>query len=456
MINIPVLIVLLIITILTLHKPKSFLFFVIVTFFAGIRIGAQLTAFEVLTPILVIYILLLKFNYKEYRAPKVYKKVYVWLLLFVVLLTMFYRGIGFQALGSEKIGGIFYVRIIDSLFLLIVFSDTQIKGVNWKALVICFLCMAIVPFFSDVLYFFSRGLIDFSNIFQGATTITQNLQNFDEGQNLFRIQSGATAGINLLFINFLVTQKNKKVIELNNWFIFLIILSIILVGISGHRLAFIELIILIFLFYYLDYRTRLKLRFILKLSIFSIITIFVIAFFSSELPESFARIISFIPFVKTKAGIEADATGSVDFRLIMWAMSLTEIPKYLIIGKGLAVKPIQSIMTNSGYYSSLEWFFDMGALHNGPLGMLLNFGVAGFIFGIAVFVHYLKKSINLTKKLAGTGHYLVAKVLIINAAINVIVFILFYGDMQTNFPDVIFSLAFIALFLNSVLNENNI
>jgi len=122
----------------------------------------------------------------------------------------------------------------------------------------------------------------------------------------------------------------------------------------------------------------------------------------------------------------------------------------------LAVKPIYSIMNKSGFYPSLEWFFDMGALHNRPLGMLLNFGVAGFIFGIAVFIHYLKKSFNLIKRLAGTGHYLVAKVLIINAAINVIVFIFFYGDMQTNFPDVIFSLAFSALFLNSVLYENSI
>ncbi len=456
MINFLVLIVLLIITILTLNKPKNFLFFVIITYFAGLRIGEQLTAFDALTPVLVIYIFFLKLNIKEYRAPRVYKKKYGWLLLLVVVFTMFYRGIGFQALGSEKIGGTFYIRIIDSLLLLIVFSDTRIKGINWKLLLVCFLCMAFVPFFSDILYFSSKGLIDLSNIFQGATSIAQNLQNFNEGQNLFRIQSGATAGINLLLIGFLITQKNKKVIEFNIRFISIIVLSIIFIGMSGHRLAFVELIILIFLFYYLDYRTRLKLSFILKLSVFLIITIFVIAFFSSKLPESFARIISFIPFVKTRAGIEADASGSVDFRLIMWAMSLNEIPKYLIIGKGLAVKPIYSIMNKSDFSSSLEWFFNMGALHNGPLGMLLNFGVIGLIFGFAIFGHYFKKSINLTKKLAGTSYYLVAKVLIINAAINVIVFIFFYGDMQTNFPDVIFSLAFLALFLNSVLNENSI
>src|SRR5262249_37974597 len=107
-----------------------------------------------------------------------------------------------------------------------------------------------------------------------------------------------------------------------------------------------------------------------------------------KLPLSVQRSLSFLP-IKIDAGVQMDAQGSLDWRLQMWEGLRKEIPDYLIVGKGFAIDPSYMQMSefNSrlGFGIQAEWAALAGEYHNGPLSVLIPFGIAG----ILVFVWFL-------------------------------------------------------------------
>jgi hypothetical protein len=116
-----------------------------------------------------------------------------------------------------------------------------------------------------------------------------------------------------------------------------------------------------------------------------------ILFFSSAMPKSVQRVISFLP-VNVDSEVLADARASSEWRFEMWDAVQKEVPKYLIIGKGYAIDPDEIFAVNEaqrlgmGGITTYEGSMIAGDYHNGPLSVLMPFGIFGMICFLWVLI----------------------------------------------------------------------
>jgi len=413
--------------------------------FSGIYISNQLYLYQVFAIILTVVLLL---SYFVTKRSFLGFEVYVILFLALVLFTMLYRGTGFYFLGEDEIGGMFYVKIIISAIILIMlpknvlFEESKLTRILSYALL-----LGLIPFVSDVFYFFSNGNISFDLFIHGSTTINQFLNQYDNGSNFYRIQSGAQAGIYLFLFGIIKTQKGDK-FKYNSRFGLFSLITIILIGLSGHRIAIINLFMIFFVFIFLtskkDKRTQILKYSLIILVIFLLIIIPLIKY----LPDNFQRVFSFIPDVKTTSGINQEAEVTITFRIAMWYYALGLIPQYWLIGKGLAVKPIFATFKDANA-NSFVWFTELGTFHNGPLGAIINFGILGIILIFAFFINSIKILINKIINFQSNKLKVLYIVFLTYYIVQILTFIFLYGDMQTNFPEIIFTAIILKLLFNS-------
>jgi hypothetical protein len=106
--------------------------------------------------------------------------------------------------------------------------------------------------------------------------------------------------------------------------------------------------------------------------------------FATKLPPTVQRAMAFLP-ISIDPAVRLDAEGSSEWRLRMWTAVLPQVPQYLLLGKGLA-------MTQDDYRLSEGFAWDAAALsedqwgsalagdyHNGPLSVVIPFGIWGMI-----------------------------------------------------------------------------
>jgi len=109
---------------------------------------------------------------------------------------------------------------------------------------------------------------------------------------------------------------------------------------------------------------------------------------AQKLPLVVQRTLSFLP-VKLDPLVNDSAKGTIEWRLEMWRALVPQVPQYLFKGKGYALDPNDLYMAQQsalrGFAPSSSIYSVGGAYHNGPLSILIPFGIYGMI-GFAWFV----------------------------------------------------------------------
>jgi len=107
-----------------------------------------------------------------------------------------------------------------------------------------------------------------------------------------------------------------------------------------------------------------------------------ILLFANRMPDSVQRALAFLP-LKLDTQVRTDTEASTIWRHEMWDQVWPEVPKYLLIGKGYAIDPVDLYLTTEatrmGLYSNYEAFIVAGDYHSGPLSVLMPFGIFGAI-----------------------------------------------------------------------------
>jgi len=110
---------------------------------------------------------------------------------------------------------------------------------------------------------------------------------------------------------------------------------------------------------------------------------------ATRLPLSMQRTISFLPIeVDPIAKMSADTTS--EWRVRMWKDVLPQIPQYLILGKGYSFNNKDLDAIHAAATDPMEGAKLAGDYHNGPLSIILPFG----IFGVIGFVWFLVAAIK--------------------------------------------------------------
>jgi O-antigen ligase len=108
-----------------------------------------------------------------------------------------------------------------------------------------------------------------------------------------------------------------------------------------------------------------------------------ILLFTNKMPTSVQRAVSFLP-VNVDSEVLADAKASSEWRFQIWDLVIKDVPKYLLIGKGYGMDPneiyavVEAERLGIGGMQ-IEATIMAGDYHNGPLSILVPFGIFGVI-----------------------------------------------------------------------------
>jgi O-antigen ligase len=109
---------------------------------------------------------------------------------------------------------------------------------------------------------------------------------------------------------------------------------------------------------------------------------------SSRLPLSVQRCLTILPY-EVHPAVRANAKGSSEWRWKMWQVVFPEIPKYFWLGKGYTTSASDHYLAfesaRRGLAHDYEGSLVAGDYHNGPLSLIIPFG----IWGVLAFAAFL-------------------------------------------------------------------
>jgi len=324
-------------------------------------------------------------------------------LAIVILVTMkLTGGFGFAVFGSEMYGGKRYILVLSAIVGYFAMSAHQVAPRHALLLVMLFFAGAIsnaigeaAPFLPTSAYFiyllFPVSGTAYDAITSGALG----------GSGLLSRLSGlapACAGVCWAMMARFGIRELFNARRLNRLALFL---AVVMIGtLGGFRSAVIMLVLTFCLVFYLEglMRSRLMPLFFLLVAL---VGSFLIGF-SDRLPLTMQRSLSFLP-LRIDPIARSNAEASTEWRLKVWREVLPEIPQHLILGKGLgfsAAEQAAAAIDERARGGTTESTEVVGDYHNGPLSLILPFG----IFGVIGFVWFLAASIRVLYKNYKFGH----------------------------------------------------
>jgi hypothetical protein len=155
---------------------------------------------------------------------------------------------------------------------------------------------------------------------------------------------------------------------------------------------------------------------------------------SDHLPYTFQRAISFLPY-KVSTAAKLDAQATLTWRIDMWSALLPQIPRYLLLGKGYNINPLDYEFVMGPEASIHNTFAQNDPLalaeefHNGPISVLIPFGIWGaivFLWFVTVALWALYRNYRYgDPPLRITNSFLLAAF-----AAHVIMFMIIGGDLS--------------------------
>jgi hypothetical protein len=293
----------------------------------------------------------------------------------VVLTAKLTGGIGLRALGSEIYGGKKYVELIVGILAYFAFTAQRIPPERANLYVTLFLLGGITNFIGD-LYPITPSFLQFIFWFFPPGGL---LNKFEVGVT----RLGGFAQTAAAIVYWLMARYGLRGIFLSGklWRPVLFVMASIMIMLGGFRLAIIAYLGIGGMLFYFEglHRTRALLVFILA----GILIVVTIVPFSSHLPFTFQRSLAFLPLNLSEDAKEA-ARSSSEWRFEMWKALLPQVPSHLLLGKGYAISMEDwQNMGNDVAFRSVDASQQGLALasdfHNGPLSVVLPFGIWGVI-----------------------------------------------------------------------------
>ena len=361
-------------------------------------------------------------------------------LLFTVLVVFvtgkLTGGFGVRAFGSEKVGGRSYFMIFAGAAGLLAMTGYRVpphRAVLYTGLFflgslsnVIGSMLSYVP--QKLWYIFLIFPVDVGFVSSTISTISTPEEKIIRFYGLSLAAMGA-------FYYFLARHGVRGVLDRSKPHRLVLLISALLIVAAGGYRGFFILLALTFLFlFYYEGLLRSRLGFgLLAAGLFGLALLFPLA---NRLPLSIQRTLSFLP-LQIDPVARLNAEKSTEWRLEMWNELMPEVKKYFFKPKGVEVSGIDLELTDDlskrGFISSQQLAILAGNYHNGPLSVLITFGVWGFIGWVwfliasvrALYRNYLYGEDYLKKINTFLLAYFVARI---------VFFFFVFGDLRTDFP----------------------
>ncbi|MDB6123737.1 MAG: hypothetical protein JWQ71_2730 [Pedosphaera sp.] len=312
-------------------------------------------------------------------------------LTVVVLATaLLTGGIGLNAFGGENIGGRRYISLLVGIAGYFALTSQKIPSQKVHLYVGLYFLSALTAAISNLAYVINPA---FTFIFLLFPTDAQGIQALAQdsiGYTGTYIRWGglATASISMIFL-MLVKYGVTGIFDLRKyWRLTLLICLLVITLLGGFRSMLITFLLIFAILFYLEGLMKSPL-----LPIFTLVAILggtLTISMVEKLPLSVQRAFSFLP-IKVDPIAEMDAKSSSEWRLDMWKQVLPEVPRYLLLGKGYSMSASELSMVRSGMTrENAAGAALAGDYHNGPLSLVMPFG----IWGVGGFIWFLVASLR--------------------------------------------------------------
>ncbi len=297
-------------------------------------------------------------------------------------------GISFRAAGSGTYGGKRYLMVLLGIVGFFALIARRIPVADAGRYVGLYFLAGITAAIANLVTVVNPSYYFIFLLFPPDLTAFQEAGNLT-GRNIGRL-GGLGAAASYIFYFLLACYGIRGLAGLRNfWRSSLLILLVILGLLGGFRSILISMILVFaFVFYF---EGLLRTRYLPILIVGLIMVAAVVLPFMSQLPLSVQRTFSFLP-IRVDSVVAADAQDSTEWRLRMWKLLLPEVPNYLWLGKGYAIRgddlELAQNLVMSGRGDTAEVAMLAGDYHSGPLSVIIPFG----IFGALAFLWFLGAS----------------------------------------------------------------
>jgi hypothetical protein len=199
---------------------------------------------------------------------------------------------------------------------------------------------------------------------------------------------------------------------------------------SGYRSFTVLFAVLFAVLFFLEglHRTRIALVFLVVMLLGGAVVLPQ----AEKLPREVQRALSFLPG-RFDFDVQRGAMASTDWRVDMWRRVLPEVPQALFRGRGWGVDAREffsavEIINREDRYASVIF---SGNFHNGPLSVLIPFG----LYGVIAFVWFLAAGLRVLHrnwKFGSPALHRVNTLLLAAFVAHTIVFCVVYGALETD------------------------
>jgi hypothetical protein len=339
-------------------------------------------------------------------------------------------GFGLHMLGADRFGGkhdFYFLAAVAGYFVL---TSRRIPPHRVGVYVALFFLSGLTFAVSD-LAGFGSSRFEFLRLFIAPPEATLE-EPLGGPERMLRISNFMLAGA-ALYGYLLARFGFRGLLDLTRpWRLLLLFVALVAGLVSGFR-SFVLLAGLTFaLMFYLEglHRTR-YVPALLGLALLGGVVVLPQA---EKLPLAIQRSISFLPG-KFDWMAQESATSSWGWRLGMWQQVLPEVPKSLFHGKGWSIdaRDFTTLLDAGHGNGSLARTILVGDYHNGPLSVLIPFG----IYGAVAFLWLLVAGLRLLHrnwKFGDPALRTVNTLLLASFAARAVFFLFFFGALGSDIP----------------------
>lgn len=359
--------------------------------------------------------------------------------MFIIVVTIFYRGIGLGILNKTQSGGSFYFNLI-SCFLF--WKCCTVVNIDARKVIRVIILMMAIAFLSTVIYL----LIDLKMISNPPFfLITREVSAYSSFgvARIFSMSNFALYGF-LMFLTIYAVRLKGKIGYL--CISIILVLFFIIGTYSGHRIIGVQLLLMGIIYFLIDknFKKGKKTFLVGGGGLIGIILLYLIVNHIQSLPLVMQRSLSFLPGIENK-----DALGTSEWRIFVWMLALKhELPQYWLMGRGFSIGAEfnPNIFGVSNHFlSSLDSF----NYHNGPITAAICFGIPGLIlFSLIIVMSFIRFQSYLNKIWSSFQLYNIFKVVYMWYISTIILFFVVYGD-ATMMAQLVFLIAMLELLIQT-------
>lgn len=373
------------------------------------------------------------------KRPPIFRGSLTWSVVaiaVVVGVTMLMTGgIGLRALGSSTYGGRKYVYIAAAIIGYFVLISRRVPPSRAMLYAGLFFLPEATAFIGDLAFMGGKKFYAIYYLISPQTVVGQVLAQYDVTNPGLRRITGWVNVANAVCLFMLARYGVKGILDLTRPWRLGLTLFFMAGGLySGFR-SFIGGLLLTFGFaFFLEGLHRTKK--LLVVVLLGTLCLAGLAAFSTKLPLSVQRSLSFLP-IKIDLAAELAAEGSLQWRFEMWRKVAKDIPTYFFKGKGYVIDPndlfLSSDAARRGEGMASEWAVVSGDYHNGPLSVLIPFGVWGAL-ALGWFLCALGRRLYLNCVYGDPALLVINRALFACFLARVIIFLFLVGDFSGGLP----------------------